>query len=64
MNLVSDFHRHDELLRPRIRELELNEIHRVLKPLVSVQMAIINADFRLPLPMFCYNNILRLQKRS
>ena len=44
MNLVSDFHRHDELLRPRIRELELNEIHRVLKPLVSVQMAIINAD--------------------
>ena len=43
MNLVNDFHRHNELLRPRIRELEFNEIHRVLKPLVSVQMAIINA---------------------
>lgn len=39
-------------------------IHRVLKPLVSVQMTTIDADFFLSLPVFCYNNILRLQKRS
>ena len=64
MKLDCDFHCQDERLRPWIRQLALDKIHRVLKPLVSVQMSTINADFHLSLPVFCYNNILHLQKRS
>ena len=64
MNQDREFHRHDELLRRRTRGLAPDQIRRELKPLVRVPMASMNAAFRLPLPRFCHNNILRLQKRS
>lgn len=45
MKLDCDFHCHDERLHPRNHQLVFDEIHRVLKPLVRVQMATINAEF-------------------
>ena len=45
MKLDCDSHYHDKRLRPRNRQLAVDEIHRVLKPLVRVQMANINTEF-------------------
>ena len=64
MKLDCDFHCHDERLHPQNHQLVFDEIHRVLKLMVRVPMATINADSLFLLPVFCYNNILHLQKRS
>jgi len=46
MNLPCDFHCHDERLRPWNRQLALDGICRVLKPLVRLQMATIQYRYR------------------